>query len=113
MEQELLAKLLQTTEETNRTINIMTGAIITMQQDISGLKEDVAELKQDVAELKQDVAEIKAEQLAMKEEMVAMENRIMKKMDAEIADAAKDHRILFNNLSTVMGVLNLKMNIEL
>ena len=37
----------------------------------------------------------------------------MKKMDAEIADAAKDHRILFNNLSTVMGVLNLKMNIEL
>ena len=87
MEKELLTKLLETAEETNKTINIMSGAIINMQQDIAGIKAEQKTMKQDIEEIKeeqkamkQDIEEIKEEQKAMKHDIeeIKEEQKAMK-----------------------------------
>ena len=83
MEKELLTKLLETAEETNKTINIMSGAIINMQQDIAGIKAEQKTMKQDIEEIKeeqkamkQDIEEIKEEQKAMKHDIKVLKRDV-------------------------------------
>ena len=100
MEQQILAKISTLTEETNTIVKDVQQRVTALEQRVSNLEKDVAILKQDVATLKQDVKDIQ-------NNMIAMEDKIMRKLNAEVKDAVKDHVFMIKNLSNVLTHLQL------
>lgn len=116
MEQQILAKILTLTEETNANVKTLQKDVVelkervtALEQRVSNLEKDVAILKQDVATLKQDVVTLKQDVKDIQNNMIAMEDKIMRKLNAEVKDAVKDHVFMIKNLSNVLTHLQLEI----
>lgn len=109
MEQQILAKILTLTEETNTIVKDVQQRVTALEQRVSNLEKDVAILKQDVATLKQDVVTLKQDVKDIQNNMIAMEDKIMRKLNAEVKDAVKDHVFMIKNLSNVLTHLQLEI----
>lgn len=109
MEQQILAKILTLTEETNANVKTLQKDVVELKERVTALEQRVSNLEKDVAILKQDVATLKQDVKDIQNNMIAMEDKIMRKLNAEVKDAVKDHVFMIKNLSNVLTHLQLEI----
>lgn len=109
MEQQILAKILTLTEETNANVKTLQKDVVELKERVTALEQRVSNLEKDVAILKQDVVTLKQDVKDIQNNMIAMEDKIMRKLNAEVKDAVKDHVFMIKNLSNVLTHLQLEI----